>query len=259
LLPAPLRERLPAEATRLARVRRAVAAWAQACGLPEEMTEDLQLALGEALANAVEHAYQGSADGECAWSLERDPDGSVRVCVQDFGAWRPPPEDRGHRGRGLELISALGDEVDVRRTDDGGADGTGTTVRFRVPAPAIPVRPAARAPRSTGVEDDGPPWVDVPEGRNGQWLAVSGAVDLSSAASLAAELRSRLAVVPPGAVVTLDLTRVSYLASAGVGLLLELSGALRERGIGVRLVTDPGSVPARVLALTGVDGAATSA
>jgi anti-anti-sigma factor len=152
-----------------------------------------------------------------------------------------------------------GDEVDVRRTDEGGGDATGTTVRFRLPPPADPDGPVVRAPRSVGGEDDGPPRVDVREGGNGRWLVVSGAVDLSSAGSLGAELRARLATVPGGAVVTIDLTRVTYLASAGVGLLLELSGALRERGIGVRLVTDPGSVPARVLALTGVDAGAPSA
>jgi anti-anti-sigma regulatory factor len=50
-----------------------------------------------------------------------------------------------------------------------------------------------------------------------------------------------------------DLTRTSYLASAGVGLLLETAAAARERRIALRVRTRPGSVPARILALTGVE------
>jgi anti-anti-sigma factor len=254
LLPPPLYERLPADPNRLARVRRAVAAWARAGGLPEEMSEDLQLALGEALANAVEHAYPGAAEGECAWSLERDPDGAVRACVQDFGVWRPPPADRGHRGRGLELISALGADVDVRRTQDGDAEGTGTTVRFRIPAPrtaAVPSR--ERRSRAGTPEDDVAARLDVAEHDGTLRLAVRGSLDLSSAGLLGAKLRAELAAVARGRAVVVDLTQTTYLASAGVGLLVELSGSLSERGIGMRLVTDRGSVPARILALTGVD------
>ena len=45
-------------------MRRAVRAWATAAGLAEDAAEDLQLALGEALANAVEHAYRDGASGD---------------------------------------------------------------------------------------------------------------------------------------------------------------------------------------------------
>jgi anti-anti-sigma regulatory factor len=53
--------------------------------------------------------------------------------------------------------------------------------------------------------------------------------------------------------VTVDLTRTGYLASAGVGLLLEVAAVARDRGIALRVRTGPGSVPARILAITGVD------
>ncbi|MCU1614806.1 MAG: multi-sensor signal transduction histidine kinase, partial [Frankiales bacterium] len=250
LLPPPLHQRLPAEPTRLAGVRRMITGWALETGLSEEVTEDLQLALGEALANAVEHAYPRSQAGESVWTVERAPDGSVLACVQDFGTWRPPPEDRGHRGRGLELIAALAVDVDVHRTSDGDGERTGTTVRFRVPARApLPLsRPPAGRPA-----DEEPARLDVIEEPGGVHVVVSGAVDLASAGPLGAELHCWLAAVPSGGVVTVDLTRTSYLASAGVGLLVEVTAGLRRRGIGVRLVTDPGSVPARVLTLTGVE------
>ena len=63
LLPAPLEARLPADPAQLAGARRAVAAWSTAAGLSIDTVEDLQLALGEALANAVEHAYSGGGAG----------------------------------------------------------------------------------------------------------------------------------------------------------------------------------------------------
>src|SRR4051794_8403747 len=55
LMPPPLEGRLPADPARLAGVRRAVVAWGGTAALPDDTVEDLQLALGEALANAIEH------------------------------------------------------------------------------------------------------------------------------------------------------------------------------------------------------------
>jgi anti-anti-sigma factor len=250
LLPPPLHERMPADPTRLSRARRAVTAWAAAAGIGEAPTEDLQLALGEALANAVEHAYPGTP-GECAWSVERAPDGSVAVCVEDFGEWRPPPEDRGHRGRGLELIRALAEDVEVGRAPGrDGAPGTGTVVRFRVPVPVpvVVVRRSAGAPAPAG-ED--PVRVQLTEDDAGTRVAVVGDLDLVGADGVRDVLRARLDGAARGAV-TVDLREVGYLASAGVGLLLEIRADLQRRGTRVRFAVRPGSVPARVLAISGV-------
>jgi anti-sigma regulatory factor (Ser/Thr protein kinase) len=243
LLPPPLHGSLPADPTRLSGVRRAVTDWARATGLPEDTTEDLQLALGEALANAVEHAYPGGEAGQCRWSVERSLSGDLLVCVEDRGTWRPPPADRGHRGRGLELIAALALDVEVR-WDGSGPGASGTAVSFRLPAPG-PV--PARVPRRLGPPDpagseaapDGEVRLAATQGTEGLVLALSGDLDLASAGPLGAELRAHLAALPTGAPVTLDLRRTRYLA--------------RERGIRLRLRVEPGGVPARVLRLTGVD------
>ena len=55
--PAPLEARFAADPERLGPLRRTVAAWAREAGLGEDVLDDLQLALGEAATNAVEHAY----------------------------------------------------------------------------------------------------------------------------------------------------------------------------------------------------------
>ena len=61
-VPAPLAGRLPARGESMRVLRRLVAVWEAAAGLPAELAEDLELSLGEAGANAAEHAYP-AADG----------------------------------------------------------------------------------------------------------------------------------------------------------------------------------------------------
>ncbi|MGY1741509.1 MULTISPECIES: SpoIIE family protein phosphatase [unclassified Blastococcus] len=242
VLPPPLRERLPADPARLAGVRRAVTAWATAAGLPQDTVDDLQLALGEALANAVEHAYPGTA-GECEYSLELQPDGSVRCRVRDDGTWRPAPADRGFRGRGIELIGALAGDVSI-----GPADGGGTEVRFRVTPPgADGAEPDAPAPAAT--TPDGEAALTV---RPGPVLALTGELDLAAVTRLRSEALAAVPGLGAGADAVLDVRSVGYLASAGVGLLLELAAAVRGAGGRVRVRTAPGSPPDRVLRLSGL-------
>ncbi|RFU20222.1 SpoIIE family protein phosphatase [Geodermatophilus marinus] len=250
LLPPPLTGRLPADPARLAGVRRRVAAWAAAGGLPEETTDDLQLAVGEALANAVEHAYP-SGDGWCSYRLARDGDGDVRVEVADGGAWRPPPADRGFRGRGLELIAALGTGVAVDHAGE-----AGTTVRFRVPVTPGPDAPPAR--RRPAVPGAGPPegtadLVVTDDGdAGGPRLRVRGEVDLAGAETLGAGLLARLAALPAGSAAVLDLRGTTHLASAGVGVVLAALARAGELGVALRVEAEPGTAPYRILALAGV-------
>ncbi|MGD9988777.1 ATP-binding protein [Pseudonocardia sp.] len=122
---------VPADATRLAPMRRAVVAWARALDLSEETVADLQLAVGEAAANSVEHAYPAGAAGlvELALQLRRRRGRRlVMVRVRDHGRWRSPPADPGYRGRGLAMIRAVAHDVAI---DPG---PRGTEVTFSVPA-----------------------------------------------------------------------------------------------------------------------------
>ncbi|WP_100499749.1 SpoIIE family protein phosphatase [Geodermatophilus chilensis] len=255
LVPEPLAERLPADPRRLSRVRRAVTAWAAAAGLPDDTAEDLQLALGEALANAVEHAYAASPDdGECSYRVAREADGGVRVEVRDSGVWRPPPADRGHRGRGLELIDALGADVEVVH-----APGVaGTTVRFRM-APAVPRSTAHPARTPTPPSGDGGASVVVHDEATGPRLEVHGEVDLATAARVRQQVLARLDQLAPGSAATLDLRPTGYLASAGVGLVLEAAARARRAGVELRVAIGPGTPPARILALAGVGDAVAGA
>jgi anti-sigma regulatory factor (Ser/Thr protein kinase) len=133
LTPAPLEQRLPADPRRLSAVRRTVAAWSAQAALSDDATADLQLLLSEAATNAVEHAYRSNEAGEFVYSVRRRPDAAVRVVVQDFGRWCPPPDDPGYRGRGLAVIHNLAEEVSLDFSDEG------TRIAFTVPSDLPPL------------------------------------------------------------------------------------------------------------------------
>ncbi|GAA3179306.1 hypothetical protein GCM10010531_36650 [Blastococcus jejuensis] len=256
LLPDPLAERMPADPARLAVVRRAVSAWASATGLPAELAEDLQLALGEALANAVEHAYTDGGTGECEYRVARVRDGGVHVEVVDTGTWRPPPEDRGFRGRGLELISALAQDVEVAHGEDT-ARGSGTRVRFRFPPVTVdpgaadtPGRPPAPPVRS--YDDEEPARLVAEEEAGGLRLTVSGELDAATAGPIGEQLLRALGELPPGVAVVLDLRPTTYLASAGVGVVLQARAQAAAGGLPFHVRTAVGTVPHRILGLAGL-------
>ncbi|HEY2204739.1 MAG TPA: ATP-binding protein [Pseudonocardia sp.] len=104
-------------------VRRRLKAWLTALGWPPEPAEDLILVVSEAFANVVDHAYPPETAGWarlCAHQ-HRDADGRCRVVllVTDQGRWRPAPLDRGYRGRGITLMRALTESLDITSTGQG--------------------------------------------------------------------------------------------------------------------------------------------
>jgi anti-sigma regulatory factor (Ser/Thr protein kinase)/putative methionine-R-sulfoxide reductase with GAF domain len=120
-LPEDLSIRLPAEPDVLADVRQLLRRWLHRHRVLEQDAREILLAVNEACANAIEHAYSPSP---AEFELEAsDRDGWLEFRVRDEGNWRAA---RGEgRGRGLKLIETAMDEVEVDRAD------TGTTVVMR--------------------------------------------------------------------------------------------------------------------------------
>lgn len=85
---------------------------------PLQLSNDRQfgvlVAVGEAIANAVEHAYRGSPPGLIRMEIAIDSLALV-VTVEDYGRWRPFVR-REERGRGIELMHAFMDGVQIRST-----------------------------------------------------------------------------------------------------------------------------------------------
>jgi anti-sigma regulatory factor (Ser/Thr protein kinase) len=124
-----LRLRHPAELSVLRPIRREVERWAVEHRVTDDELIDLQLAIGEAVSNGIEHGYRDRAAGPVEIDLEIRPDGRRRllaVRVRDHGRWRPAPARPGHRGRGLAMIRSLAEDMRVT------SDAHGTEVTFTV-------------------------------------------------------------------------------------------------------------------------------
>ncbi len=241
-LPPPLHLHVPAQPRELSALRRTATAWAGLAGLSEDARYDLELAIGEAAANVVDHAYP---DGGGTFDTELESTGrGVRVTVTDQGRWRPAPADKGNRGRGLAMIRTLSDDVDLDAGDDG------TAIRFHVPAtpdpqPVLARREPTPTPLSpTGLADG--------TGDRVQLILLTGDLDIATVDDLRAPLLARVDVEDERPVV-LDLTGLAYLSSSGVALLLQAMACARERGRTPTLVATGGSAPARILDLSGLD------
>lgn len=238
LLPGPLDLQVPADAGELRGLRRRIAAWAQLAALDPLLVDDLQLALGEAAANAVDHAYPPDAPGTFDVQVALRGAGAVHVVVTDHGTWRPVPVDKGHRGRGLDLIRSLGHDVEVRA----GADGT--VVEFEMVPEGAPVDTVARPAPAPAL-----PRLEVRRERDRLNVVVTGEIDLASVGELRPDLAGLLDTASPGDEVHLDLDNVAYLASAGVGMLVDLIGQTTGRSVRLVLRASPGTPAARVLDL----------
>jgi len=100
----------------VALARRAVVEFARACGFPDGLTRDIECAVGEALANAVEHGHSegGSIDVRCSF---RDRRLTVEIKDRGPGFERKrgfgTPEACGPlwRGYGIHIIKTLMDDV----------------------------------------------------------------------------------------------------------------------------------------------------
>ncbi len=112
---------LPVAPETLSSMRALLRRWLTHLGASDQEIAEITTACGEAATNAIEHA--GSAGGLPFEVSGRCEGREVEIAVRDFGAWRDPRE--GDQGRGLSLIRALMDTVDVEPRPEG------TTVRLR--------------------------------------------------------------------------------------------------------------------------------
>jgi anti-sigma regulatory factor (Ser/Thr protein kinase) len=92
-------------------VRRSLDRFAARLGLDDDERFALLTAVGEAIANAVEHAYHGPP-GLVRLEAAADED-ALTIVIEDEGKWKPA-QRREERGRGLPLMRALMDAVEIR-------------------------------------------------------------------------------------------------------------------------------------------------
>lgn len=105
-----------AAADRLVEIRADVEAWLRGHQIPVPLREDLVLAVAEASANAVEHAYRDGRAGDI--TIEGFVDQDVVLRIVDRGTWRFGEGDPD-RGRGMHIMRSLVDDMELIRRPDG--------------------------------------------------------------------------------------------------------------------------------------------
>jgi anti-sigma regulatory factor (Ser/Thr protein kinase) len=118
----------PARPEELRDLRGAIRSWLEGRPIAPSRRGYLLLAVNEACANAIDHAYSGRPAGELCVEIAESPDHALDVTVRDFGRFRPPAGVTGDRGRGNRIIRGLTTGFRCEPTPGG------TTVRFRLPA-----------------------------------------------------------------------------------------------------------------------------
>jgi anti-sigma regulatory factor (Ser/Thr protein kinase) len=116
------RRRFPARLEMLRVIRGEVRCWLECNDVDPSIVADVVLACDEACANAIEHGLRAIAADTIEVSLAIEGDDLV-ITVADPGSWSDRPSG-DHRGRGLDIMRALMDHVDITVSP-------GTTVTMR--------------------------------------------------------------------------------------------------------------------------------
>lgn len=116
---------IPSATRYLASVREFVSERAEAAGLSDRAVDAVRLAVDEACANAIEHAYAGREDGTVTVETRREP-GRFLVVIRHRGLpfdparYRPTSLEEAvregrHGGFGVTLMRRLVDQVEYRQ------------------------------------------------------------------------------------------------------------------------------------------------
>src|SRR4051812_7024145 len=218
-------------------VRRRLGSWLGALGMGEQDSVGVMVAVGEACANAAEHAYRGGEPGPLVVAASVDVDGVVTVTVQDEGTWRPPDRDPGDRGRGLLIMRQLVDSVALE--EDG---GTIITLRLRL-------RRSAAEHDERGLGSAGA-LVTVERAGEVPVVSVRGVVDEGAAD----QMRIRMLEASRGGTgrIELDVTHVGLFSSAAVREVLGLARIGRDEGWRLVVHAPVGGVTRHVLEISGL-------
>lgn len=110
-------------------IRRKVRGRLDEASLDTELTEDILIAVGEALGNAVVHAYRfDDRPGPLSLTMTIDPEHVVIEVLDDGCGMLPRPDSPG-LGLGLPVISQLADSCEFGTAASGA--GTRVTMTFR--------------------------------------------------------------------------------------------------------------------------------
>lgn len=238
--PAPLHLTLDATIRAARMVRTRLRQWLSEVGADADDISDVVHAISEFVENAVEHGYATEVTDGVVVEATLSGDGSLHASVSDRGRWKDHREGETGRGRGLAMAEALVSEAHVRH----GAEGTTASLTHRLSRPASFVTDSviSRAAERRTFNAEFASEVSEP-GR----IVVSGDIDSNTAPILDRQIavESRSGVAP----LTVDLSAVTHLGSAGVSALAAARGRAQRQGSEYVFVAPPGSPAHHVLSL----------
>jgi anti-anti-sigma factor len=241
---------VPADSGAVIALRRAFIDWLAELDIALADRQFTELAIVEVVTNAVEHAYPPGLPGPVRLEAAVSTDGYLETRVSDRGRWRAPDNAEADRGQGLSVAAQFIEELHVshlpqdagRPTDD---LGTVVTMRHRlhrrpVLGPLAVSPSVARAAYPSFA-------VELVAAGSAPRVRVSGPVDHTTADRLTSWL---LAACRAGVLsLTVDLSAVTILASAGVRVLYHVAAQLAGHGRELTLISEPGTPAASILDL----------
>ena len=238
--PPPLQLTLDATIQAARTVRARLRQWLSDIGAASDDISDIVHAISEFVENAVEHGYATEVPDGIVVEASLAGDGNLYASVIDHGQWKDHREGEQGRGRGLAMAEALVSSAHVTH----GSGGTTASLTHRLSRPANFVTDAlvSRADQQRSMNSEFASVVTEP-GR----IVVTGDVDSNTASTLDRQIavESRSGVAP----LTIDLSGVTQLGSAGVSALTAARDRAQRQGSVYVLVAPPGSPAHHVLSL----------
>ena len=240
--PPALRLSRPATLTAVEPVRNRLRRWLGDIGAGSTDTLFVTHAMSEFLENAARHAYHSAdvATGEVG--ARRDDDGGVRAALRHHGRWQPAVRHIAPTySHGLTMAAAFVNDTAVTHDDS----GTTATLVHRLSHRAhIVTEPNPRGPGT----DARPRTRDFSIHISGRGhLVVHGDVDSATAPHLDARIDTESHAGSTD--LTVDLTDVTHLGSAGVAALHQANDRASRQGTSLTLIAPAGSAAQHVLAL----------
>ncbi len=117
--PPPLAMNFAADTDQLAPSRAALRGWLTQAGLGPDQIQNVLIATGEAVANAIEHGHRDRPAGIVTLRATALVD-QLQVTVTDTGTWKPPRTVADiNRGRGIILMRGLMEDFTIQSNDAG--------------------------------------------------------------------------------------------------------------------------------------------
>ncbi|MGA9358946.1 MAG: SpoIIE family protein phosphatase [Mycobacterium sp.] len=236
----PLHLTLDATVRTAREVRARLREWLTEIGADASDISDVVHAMSEFVENAVEHGYTTEVPDGVVVEASLGGDGNLRASVIDRGQWKDHRAGEQGRGRGLAMAEAL---VSHSRVTSG-PDGTTASLTHRLSRPANFVADSvvSRSMYQRAIDSEFVSMV----GSTGH-IVVSGDIDSNTASTLDRQIavESRSGIAP----LTIDLSAVTHLGSAGVRALAAARDRARSQGGDCVLVAPPESPAHHVLSL----------